>query len=242
MNLREATLADLPRLCEIAVAAFTGVSFFEFLYPDHHQHPAAFNAYFRTDLRNHILAPNNVVMVAEDAEMATIIAFSVWIFWPADGSLHTPRLLESNAPKVDMAKSSLRQRLSRTTTALTSRLPSWPQPGPRYPDPAGLATFTAEFARVISDIWGEQYKVHWHLRFLATEPAWQGRGAGTRLLRWGQTQAASEGLAVMLEPGSDKSHAFYMNRSFKVLGHFELGGKRYDEIYWEGEKEEEESS
>lgn len=64
------------------------------------------------------------------------------------------------------------------------------------------------------------------LQALATEPAYQGRGIGSRLVQWGVERAEAQGLACWAH-ASPAGHSLYARAGFE-----ELGRSDYDLAAW----------
>jgi GNAT superfamily N-acetyltransferase len=64
------------------------------------------------------------------------------------------------------------------------------------------------------------------LSMLQTDPAFQGRGAGALLMKWGTEKADELGLPVYLE-SSPKGHRFYQRHGFKDLEVFTFDVSQY---------------
>ncbi|KAK3073354.1 hypothetical protein LTR53_005150 [Teratosphaeriaceae sp. CCFEE 6253] len=78
-----------------------------------------------------------------------------------------------------------------------TELPQWPEGA----DAALCEETFGEWARKHGELMGG--RAHWYLEMLATDPAYQGRGAGSQLMRWGLERANAEGLEAYLEASPD---------------------------------------
>lgn len=58
----------------------------------------------------------------------------------------------------------------------------------------------------------------WYLPFIGVDPAHQGRGLGSRLLRAGLARAQRDGLPAYLEASTPSNRALYERHGFEVIG------------------------
>ncbi|AZM87373.1 GNAT family N-acetyltransferase [Streptomyces sp. W1SF4] len=65
---------------------------------------------------------------------------------------------------------------------------------------------------------------HWYLALIGADPAGQGRGHGSALLRSGLAKADAAGLPVYLESSKPSNLPVYEHFGFEVLGEVELPG------------------
>lgn len=63
----------------------------------------------------------------------------------------------------------------------------------------------------------------WHIAWTAIDPAYQGQGYGSALVRRGLEYCQNSGLPVYLESTSCKSVSFYERHGFKLLGKIQSG-------------------
>ena len=64
---------------------------------------------------------------------------------------------------------------------------------------------------------------HWYLPVTGVDPAAQGRGMGTTVLRYGLSLAARDGVPAYLEASSPRSRALYMRLGFEVMDEIQAG-------------------
>jgi GNAT superfamily N-acetyltransferase len=65
---------------------------------------------------------------------------------------------------------------------------------------------------------------HWYLEVLGTEPARQGQGLGSALLRPVLALCDRDGLGAYLESSSERNRALYERHRFRVVERFEMPG------------------
>lgn len=65
---------------------------------------------------------------------------------------------------------------------------------------------------------------HWYLSVLGTDPAHQGRGVGSGLLRPVLERCDTEGLPAYLESSKEQNIAFYARHGFDVTGELSIDG------------------
>jgi ribosomal protein S18 acetylase RimI-like enzyme len=63
---------------------------------------------------------------------------------------------------------------------------------------------------------------HWYLAILGTEPAAQGRGIGSALLRPVLDRCDADGVGAYLESSKERNIAFYARHGFRVTGELKL--------------------
>jgi ribosomal protein S18 acetylase RimI-like enzyme len=59
---------------------------------------------------------------------------------------------------------------------------------------------------------------HWYLPMIGVDPAWQGQGIGSALLRHTLALCDAEGVAAYLESSSPKNVPLYQRHGFEVIG------------------------
>jgi ribosomal protein S18 acetylase RimI-like enzyme len=64
---------------------------------------------------------------------------------------------------------------------------------------------------------------HWYLPFLGVDPALQGRGFGSGLLRAALDEADGAGLACYLEAPTDRTRRLYERYAFRAVGEWTVG-------------------
>ena len=65
---------------------------------------------------------------------------------------------------------------------------------------------------------------HWYLEIIGTEPAQQGRGMGSALLRPVLALCDRDGHGAYLEASSERNRALYERHGFRVVGRFDMPG------------------
>jgi ribosomal protein S18 acetylase RimI-like enzyme len=65
---------------------------------------------------------------------------------------------------------------------------------------------------------------HWYLEIIGTEPAQQGRGMGSALLRPVLALCDRDGHGAYLEASSERNRALYERHGFRVVGRFNMPG------------------
>ncbi|KAF2235853.1 acyl-CoA N-acyltransferase [Viridothelium virens] len=124
---------------------------------------------------------------------------------------------------------------SRTPARTAAQLAQGPQLPEEWPPGAnvGLKRVVFEkFLRTRDELVGG--RPHWALFILVTRPEWQGRGAGSLLVRWGVERADEEGWECYLE-ASPKGRGLYEKFGFRVVRELvtdlrEWGGKEGEEV------------
>lgn len=64
---------------------------------------------------------------------------------------------------------------------------------------------------------------HWYLPLIGIDPAWQGQGIGSALMRHALAQADTDGLPAYLESSSPRNVPLYERLGFEVLGAIQVG-------------------
>jgi ribosomal protein S18 acetylase RimI-like enzyme len=115
--------------------------------------------------------------------------------------------------------------------------PGKPEPGlrdlwflcPLVPDLLGLGRSFPDAARLLAEVTRRRpSQPHWYLATIGTDPASQGRGVGTALLRSVLDRCDEEGLPAYLESSKERNLAFYGRQRFEVTGELQVprGGPR----------------
>jgi ribosomal protein S18 acetylase RimI-like enzyme len=110
----------------------------------------------------------------------------------------------------------------------------WMPPGKDFLDGAGGALFAARSAwkmrgnlRNARGLLGalakhHPHEPHWYLPVLGTDPAHQGRGVGSALLRRALARSDAAGLPAYLESSKAKNLPFYQRHGFEVVAHIRI--------------------
>jgi GNAT superfamily N-acetyltransferase len=109
----------------------------------------------------------------------------------------------------------------------------WLPPGDEAGDDTALLELMIESldAATLSDL-GEMFvqmielhptEEHWYLPVTGVDPAAQGRGMGTVVLRYGLSLADRDGVPAYLEASSPRSRALYARLGFEVMDEIQAG-------------------
>ncbi|OAA64714.1 Acyl-CoA N-acyltransferase [Niveomyces insectorum RCEF 264] len=175
LRMRECRAEDIDSLVDVYFAAFDGNPIQVRVFPDNSDQARLF---WQGNLRDNFADPYVRIRVVEDTAVPDnssgqnkIVAFAVW---------HAPR--PAGAPFVPFP----------------DNVP-WPQNG----NPAVADTFFRDLdrqhKRYMSDPATGQQIPHWFLELIATDPAYQGRGAAGLLLRFGEAQADAANVPCYLD-------------------------------------------
>ena len=101
---------------------------------------------------------------------------------------------------------------------------------PQWPEGADVELANHFFGNLFTkrkSIMGE--RKHWYLEMLATKPAWQGKGAAGKLMRWGLEKADADGLETYIEASPD-GKSIYEHFGFREVERLivDLVGKEND--------------
>jgi ribosomal protein S18 acetylase RimI-like enzyme len=65
---------------------------------------------------------------------------------------------------------------------------------------------------------------HWYLPLIGVDPAWQGRGVGSRLMKHATDLFDRDGALGYLESSNPRNVPFYQRHGFEILGQIQAGG------------------
>lgn len=151
---------------------------------------------------------------------------SRWLFPEPESYLqHFPAFARA------LAGPSLQQRTSLATDGYGG-VALWLAPG-EGPDEEGMAALIDEEVRpdkkddvaaVIEEM-GRYHPLepHWYLPFIGVEPAWQGHGLGSALLRSSLARIDADGLPAYLESTNPRNRPLYERHGFEALGEIRIG-------------------
>ncbi|EPE30171.1 Acyl-CoA N-acyltransferases (Nat) [Glarea lozoyensis ATCC 20868] len=114
---------------------------------------------------------------------------------------------------------------SKWNSPTDKRLPG-PEDLPQWPEGSDAELANHFFGTLVSkrkENMGE--RKHWYLELLATRPEWQGKGAGSKMLKWGLGKADEEGLEAYLE-ASPAGKRLYEKMGFKEIGRLVVPSKK----------------
>ncbi len=86
-----------------------------------------------------------------------------------------------------------------------------------------------EIAEEMAAFFDEMARYHptdrpcWYLPMIAADPAHQGRGLGTAVLRAGLRQCDKEGAIAYLEASNPKCVSLYLRHGFEIMGEIQIG-------------------
>ncbi|KAH7028871.1 acyl-CoA N-acyltransferase [Microdochium trichocladiopsis] len=203
---------DIPRCVDIYLSAFSDNAHSLACFP---RGAPAVRTFWEAMLREEMADPDAVFLKAVDAEdgegedeeeaAATrsemeLVAFAKW-----------------NRPKTRQEQHEQQDEEGEEEHEV--QLPVWPAGA----DSQLCQSTFGEWARAHHRIMGD--RPHWYLEMLATDPAHQGRGAGSRLLRYGCEQADRDGVEAYLEasPGGAR---MYHRHGFEEVGRHETDIRR----------------
>jgi ribosomal protein S18 acetylase RimI-like enzyme len=110
----------------------------------------------------------------------------------------------------------------------------WMPPRADFLDGAGGYVFAARSAWLVRANLGNArallgalakhhpHEPHWYLPVLGTDPAHQGRGAGSALLTRALARSDAAGLPAYLESSKERNLPFYQRHGFEVVGHIRI--------------------
>lgn len=207
MTIRSMRQSDISDVTRIGIQAFANDEAFLWLYPRHEQHPSGMYSWFLSRTRERLASPEIFSLVAEtipsdsDDEQPKVIAYAFYTF--KNG-------LQDLAGEVPVCH------------------PSWPRP---------LAWFESQLQKVqswylamldravdkgrLAKFWSIEFDAfdelgpHLHLALLGVDPAYQGKGVGSRMVKWGTDRAQEAGVAVSLE-SSLSARRTYQKAGFEI--------------------------
>lgn len=65
---------------------------------------------------------------------------------------------------------------------------------------------------------------HWYLPLIGVDPAWQGKGLGSTLMKHATDLFDRDGALAYLESSNPKNVPFYQRHGFEILGTIQVGG------------------
>ncbi|KAA8914632.1 acyl-CoA N-acyltransferase [Sphaerosporella brunnea] len=211
VTIRYAAESDIPRLVDIAAAAFNDHPFYVYIYPGRKEHPTAWRDYWHREIVTQYFSATAIMVVAEEKATGTVLSFAIWLVF-IEGYTN-PGLLTFGNPE------------------LLKGYPGLPNENEKD-DPAQDLAAIAELEEAVGCNRREQWNEgngpgsspipHWWLRVLATDPQHQGRGMGTRLMDWGCDKANSDGVVTGLYCSSE-GLPYYLKSKFVKTGELRFG-------------------
>lgn len=190
MHTRFLQLCDLSYTATISANAFKSDPDFNTIFPRLHDYPKDFRNFFlrrQKKLLNQSVAVGRVA-VADDndpEEEGTIIGVAIW---ERVGDSKAARAWKSRNQGLGLA-------IERGLMYL-EELYFNAFIGDRSADKRRVATY---YASIDTNFLRESCKEYWYLQNLAVDPAYQRRGAGQLLTKWGIEKAREEGCCVALD-------------------------------------------
>ncbi|KAL9053498.1 MAG: hypothetical protein Q9162_004736 [Coniocarpon cinnabarinum] len=170
---------DLPITAHIRLNAFDGVPAQRALRPQGTT-PETLSWYTNKHIHEFLNDPGTFFVGVRDTESNTLIAYGQW---QRDLAADRQRSEASEATKKGKENKTDEDKFSPGSNAEAQSI------------------FWGKLAQSERDFMGETD--YWHLHLLATLKQYQGRGAATMVLRWGQERAREEGLVCYLDSTAD---------------------------------------
>ncbi|KAM7183653.1 putative N-acetyltransferase ycf52-like [Rhypophila sp. PSN 637] len=217
MFTRLATLSDLDAMTWVLIGASPLDPIYPYRFPDRHLYPDEFTTLCRQKCREYLATSTVVVCEMEEDDQEDVVAFSAWDtpiprLQPVGGML-SPYFLCSQFP------SQLRTSSPQTIGHKTR-----------------MQAFRTQCATSKQHFFDQPYKSrgvgHMFLKILLCHPAYQRRGAGSALTRWGIDQAAKHRLDTTVF-ASPMGLELYKKLGFEEVGRFRVqvdGDDEYLEI------------
>lgn len=202
VEIRYATEPDAYVLGEINIAAFMDSLFFPNVFPEADTPSLA--AFKRLNALQKLTDPKVHVLVAVEPTTGAIVAYSRWEI-PARWPFERPAVelsLEAKKAAAEMME--------------------------RAPQPMNKDVFEAFKALLKSKREKHLQEGDITLDMLAVSPGHQGKGIGSRILKWGIEKADSVQIRIYLE-ATPEGYPLYCKRGFKVIEEISI-----DYAYWGG--------
>ena len=205
MHTRPMQLCDLPYTATISANAFKSDSDFNTIFPRLHDYPEDFRTFF---LRRHKRLLNQGgavgrVAVTDDndpQEEGTIIGVAFWER-VGDGEAAQAWKYQGLGLAVERGLMYLGELYFNVFV------------GNRSADEKRVATY---YASIEINFLRESCKEYWYLQHLAVDPAYQRRGAGQLLTKWGIEKARREGCCAALD-ASEVGRPMYEKLGFQIV-------------------------
>lgn len=207
MRIRPMQLSDLPTAATISSKAFRTDQFFRYICPRLDDYPDDFRAFLLRLHKKRILQVGAVPYVAEIDEtdpegMRKVVGVAIW---KRIGANETARAWKK--PNSGYMKSLERWLQYFEEAYFTAFI------GDRSADKKRVSDVYASLDNVFpKDIFDD----YWYLQHLAIDPAFQRRGIGTLLTKWGVERAREEGCCVTLD-ASAAGKPMYERLGFQVI-------------------------
>ncbi|KAM7208165.1 putative N-acetyltransferase ycf52-like [Naviculisporaceae sp. PSN 640] len=223
MFVRLATLSDLDAMTWVLVGASPLDPIYPYRFPDRHLYPEEFMTLCRQKCREYLATSTVVVCEMEQDELEELA------YTHADAPLDLAGAARS--------RNSNRRRAAAAPQDSRPTKTSYPSTSPqRIGHQSRMQAFRTKCATSKQDFFDRPYsssgKGHMFLKILLCHPAYQRRGAGSALTRWGIDQAARHHLDTTVF-ASPMGLELYKKLGFEEVGRFRVqveGDEEYLEI------------
>ncbi|KAI9779309.1 MAG: hypothetical protein M1839_007417 [Geoglossum umbratile] len=211
---RNANQLDVPRITEILLAALASDPFYSYLWQRRREFPDDHHFYWSNRIYGDLFNPRYKVLVLELADGAgervgksQTIAFAIWerkghsdsaIKWERERRVQTAA---NHAISVLSAEQLLREFPGSRRDVSTARQEACS---------ASLLRADETFDNISRD--------RLQLEFLCTDPDFQRRGAGLKLVQWGVDKAITEEAKVISVTASLQGQTLYREHKFIIVG------------------------
>lgn len=221
--LRPATIADALAMGDMAHRAYADTPLTAFLSPRYRQYPLDHKRGFQQRVRARMYSPRNLSLVAVHAAAPqTPLGYAQLVRLGDDAGARAKLASYSRTARWLLAAHAW-------LFARYTEVYNWVWPD-RATDPDAVRTFVALDAADSRDCWSaERYRNRWHAQSVVVDPAVQGRGIGTRLMRAVLERAELEQVPVCIE-ASLVGEKLYRKVGFTLVRRFSMHPKIPEEV------------
>lgn len=232
MQIRDATINDIPHLAALFITAFHEDPDYDAAYPWRISEPDDFAQLMTADITKMYLQGHGRFLVGEN-EQRQIVAWACWTRKGSSAAAGRIRAENDSVLKGDShssleADTRLMRPVLERTLYRVQEMVHYPfirmfsfKPSLRDEGPL-VKRFFEVYSRVCAQLYVGELEEHWLLQKLSVDPGWRRQGIATMLLQWGLDRAREEGVVVGLN-ATRAGLAMYVKAGFVQVATFDVG-------------------